>query len=56
MRLGASIGKADPAAVPQRARDLEDVGIDILWAAELCGFDAASPWCYHLAAGADRLS
>ncbi len=42
MRLGASVGKADPAAVRQRARDLEDAGIDILWAAELYGFDAAS--------------
>jgi len=42
MRLGASIGKADPAAVKQRARELEDAGADILWAAELYGFDAAS--------------
>jgi len=42
MRLGASIGKADPAAVRRRARELEDAGIDILWAAELYGFDAAS--------------
>jgi F420-dependent oxidoreductase-like protein len=42
MRLGASIGKADPDAVRKRARELEDAGIDILWAAELYGFDAAS--------------
>ena len=42
MRLGASIGKADPAAVRQRARNLENAGVDILWAAELYGFDAAS--------------
>ncbi len=42
MRLGASIGKADPAAVKQRARQLEDAGIDIVWVAELYGFDAAS--------------
>jgi F420-dependent oxidoreductase-like protein len=42
MRLGAGIGKADPAAVRQRARRLEDAGIDILWAAELYGFDAVS--------------
>jgi F420-dependent oxidoreductase-like protein len=42
MRLGASIGKADPAVVRQRARELEDAGVDILWAAELYGFDAVS--------------
>jgi F420-dependent oxidoreductase-like protein len=42
MRLGAGIGKAHPAAVRQRARQLEDAGIDILWAAELYGFDAVS--------------
>jgi F420-dependent oxidoreductase-like protein len=42
MRLGASIGKADRDAVRKRARELEDAGIDILWAAELYGFDAAS--------------
>jgi F420-dependent oxidoreductase-like protein len=42
VRLGASIGKADPAAVRQRARELQDAGIDILWAAELYGFDAPS--------------
>jgi F420-dependent oxidoreductase-like protein len=42
MRLGASIGKSDPAAVRQRAIELEAAGIDILWAAELYGFDAAS--------------
>jgi F420-dependent oxidoreductase-like protein len=42
MRLGASIGKADPAAVRNRARELEGAGIDILWASELYGFDAAS--------------
>jgi len=42
MRLGASIGKTGPAGVRQRARELEDAGIDILWTAELYGFDAAS--------------
>jgi F420-dependent oxidoreductase-like protein len=42
VRLGASIGKADPAAVRQRARELEEAGIDVLWTAELYGFDAAS--------------
>ena len=42
MRLGASVGKADPAAVRRRARELEDAGVDILWASELYGFDAAS--------------
>jgi F420-dependent oxidoreductase-like protein len=43
MRLGAGIGRADdPEAVRQRARLYEDAGVDVLWAAELYGFDAVS--------------
>jgi F420-dependent oxidoreductase-like protein len=42
MRLGASVGRGDPGVLRQRARDLEDSGIDVLWVAELYGFDGAS--------------
>lgn len=42
MRLGASVGRGDPGVLRQRARDLEDSGIDVLWAAELYGFDGPS--------------
>ncbi len=53
MRLGASVGRADPATIRQRARQLEDAGIDVLWAAELYGFDAASLMGF-LAAATER--
>jgi F420-dependent oxidoreductase-like protein len=42
MRLGAGVGRADPATLAIRARALEDAGVDILWAAELYGFDGPS--------------
>lgn len=42
MRLGASVGRGDPGVLRQRARDLEDSGIDVLWVAELYGFDGPS--------------
>ena len=54
MRLGASIGKGDPGELKQRARQLEDAGIDILWTAELYGFDAPSLMGF-LAAVTDRV-
>jgi hypothetical protein len=34
VRLGASIGRADPATLTRRATDYESAGIDILWIAE----------------------
>jgi F420-dependent oxidoreductase-like protein len=43
MRLGAGIGRADnPEDVRRRAKLYEDAGVDVLWAAELYGFDAVS--------------
>jgi alkanesulfonate monooxygenase SsuD/methylene tetrahydromethanopterin reductase-like flavin-dependent oxidoreductase (luciferase family) len=42
MKLGASVGRADPKTLPSRARALEDAGVDILWVAELYGFDRPS--------------
>lgn len=42
MRLGASIGGADPATLTRRATDYESAGIDVLWVAELYGFDGPS--------------
>ena len=39
MRLGASIGRADPATLTRRATDYESAGIDILRVAELYRFD-----------------
>ena len=42
MRLGASIGRADPATLIRRATDYESAGIDVLWVAELYGFDGPS--------------
>jgi len=42
MKLGASVGRADPATLARRARALEEAGVDILWAAELYGFDGPS--------------
>ena len=42
MRLGASIGRADPATLRKRATDFENAGIDVLWVAELYGFDGPS--------------
>lgn len=54
MRLGASIGRNDPGEMKRRARELEDAGIDILWVAELYGFDGASQMGF-LAAVTDRV-
>jgi F420-dependent oxidoreductase-like protein len=42
VRLGASIGRADPATLTRRATDYESAGIDVLWVAELHGFDGPS--------------
>lgn len=54
MRLSASIGKAEPAAIRQRAQELENAGVDIIWVAELYGFDAVSLMGF-LAAVTDRV-
>jgi F420-dependent oxidoreductase-like protein len=42
MRLGATIRRADRDSMLARARLYEDIGVDVLWAAELYGFDAVS--------------
>jgi F420-dependent oxidoreductase-like protein len=42
MRLGAGIGRGDPGTLKKRARDYEDAGVDVLWVAELYGFDGPS--------------
>ena len=42
MRLGAGIGRDNPAALAKRARDLEKAGVEVLWASELYGFDGVS--------------
>ncbi len=42
MRLGASIGRGDPGTLKKRARDYEDAGVDVVWVAELYGFDGPS--------------
>jgi F420-dependent oxidoreductase-like protein len=42
MRLGVSIGRADRDTTARRAREYESAGADVLWAAELYGFDAVS--------------
>jgi hypothetical protein len=42
VRLGASIGRADPATLTRRATDYESAGIDVLWVAERYGFDGPS--------------
>jgi alkanesulfonate monooxygenase SsuD/methylene tetrahydromethanopterin reductase-like flavin-dependent oxidoreductase (luciferase family) len=42
MQLGASIGRADPQTLRDRAQALEGAGIDVLWVAELYGFDGPS--------------
>jgi F420-dependent oxidoreductase-like protein len=42
MKLGAGVGRADPTTLASRARALEDAGVDILWTAELYGFDGPS--------------
>jgi F420-dependent oxidoreductase-like protein len=56
MRLGASIGHGagDPSDLAQRARDLEHAGVDILWTAELYGFDGVSLMGF-LACATDRV-
>ena len=42
MRLGAGIGRDDPAALVKRAQGLEKAGVEVLWASELYGMDAVS--------------
>jgi F420-dependent oxidoreductase-like protein len=42
MRLGAGIGRDDPATLAKRAQSLEKAGIEVLWASELYGFDGVS--------------
>jgi F420-dependent oxidoreductase-like protein len=42
MRLGAAIGRDNPDSMAKKARDLEDAGVDIVWVAELYGFDGVS--------------
>jgi F420-dependent oxidoreductase-like protein len=42
MRLGVGIGRDSPEKLVARARDLEKAGVDILWVAELYGFDGPS--------------
>jgi F420-dependent oxidoreductase-like protein len=54
VRLGASIGRGDSGALKKRARDYEAAGIDVLWVAELYGFDGPSLMGF-LAAVTDRV-
>jgi F420-dependent oxidoreductase-like protein len=42
MRLGAGIGRDNPAALVKRAQGLEKAGVEVLWASELYGMDAVS--------------
>jgi F420-dependent oxidoreductase-like protein len=42
VQLGASVGRADPRTLTSRARAFESAGIDVLWVAELYGFDGPS--------------
>jgi F420-dependent oxidoreductase-like protein len=42
VQLGASIGRADLRTLTERAQALENAGIDVLWVAELYGFDGPS--------------
>jgi F420-dependent oxidoreductase-like protein len=42
MRLGAGIGRDNPAALVKRAQSLEKAGVEVLWASELYGFDGVS--------------
>lgn len=53
MRLAAGVGMGDPA-VAERARSLEQAGVDILWVPELYSFDAVSTLGY-LAAVTERV-
>ena len=57
MRLGASIGGADPATLTRRATDYESAGIDVLRVAELYRFDGPSLMGFPAAhpASPDRL-
>jgi F420-dependent oxidoreductase-like protein len=54
VRLGASVGRADPGTLKKRAREYEDAGVDVLWVAELYGFDGPSLMGF-LAAVTDRV-
>ncbi|HZU73159.1 MAG TPA: LLM class F420-dependent oxidoreductase [Acidimicrobiales bacterium] len=54
MRLGSGIGKGEPDKLKARARRLEDAGVDVLWVAELYGFDGVSLMGF-LAAATDRV-
>jgi F420-dependent oxidoreductase-like protein len=42
MRLGATIRRDSADSIRKRAADYESAGVDVLWAAELYGFDAVS--------------
>ncbi len=42
MRLGVGVGKDSPEKLAAKAQELEDAGVDILWVAELYGFDGVS--------------
>jgi F420-dependent oxidoreductase-like protein len=53
MRLGASIGRADPVTLKERASDYESAGAEVLWVAELYGFDGPSLMGF-LAAATER--
>jgi F420-dependent oxidoreductase-like protein len=54
MRLGAGIGRGEPEKLKARARRLEEAGIDVLWVAELYGFDGVSLMGF-LAAATERV-
>jgi F420-dependent oxidoreductase-like protein len=54
VRLGASVGRGDPGTLRKRAREYEDAGVDVLWVAELYGFDGPSLMGF-LAAVTDRV-
>src|ERR1019366_4609762 len=42
MRLGAGIGRDNPATLAKRAQSLEKAGVEVLWASELYGLDGVS--------------
>jgi F420-dependent oxidoreductase-like protein len=54
MRLGVGIGRDNPEKLVARAREFECVGVDVLWVAELYGFDGVSLMGF-LACATDRV-
>ena len=47
MKISTSIGfNGDPAALVKQARDLESAGVDLLWGAEIYGYDLVSTLAY----------